>query len=55
MAQISEDGGILNLCHNFEIFSAFVWPEWFLCRGHLSVTTVLDAQVEAFQVGVFPR
>ena len=31
MAQITEDGG------NLEIFSALVFPEWSLCRGHIVV------------------
>ena len=30
-------GEILNPFHNFEIFSALVFPEWSLCRGHLVV------------------
>ena len=28
---------ILNSCHNLEMFRALVFPEWYLCRGHLDV------------------
>ena len=63
-------GEILNICHYFDISSTLVYPEWFLCRGHIAVQghkcwrqsksfvyinwPHLDDQVEAFQVGVIP-